>query len=141
MNLKQVEKLLSKSSMMPIEDRRVLVDGIQKSIDEFKKRWSAEQRYSILVPMAESCLKAKLNNTRERRCVLIRVFIAYKMRLEGYTLREIGRVLNRHHATVIVYVQMMKDMNDVPRFYANELQRYKEFEEAVKEYDKDNPIV
>lgn len=141
MNLKQIDKLLSKSSTMPIEERKILVDRIQQSIEEFKKQWSSEQRYKILAPLAEEACGNKLNNSRERDVVLIRMFIAYKMRLEGYSLSEIGRVIHRHHATVLHYAQTMVDMNDVPKMYAEDLSKYKSFESAINEYDKNNPVI
>lgn len=42
--------------------------------------------------------------SRDARIVQARVMIAQRMRDNGYTLPRIGRILNRHHTTVMSYL-------------------------------------
>ena len=111
---------------------------IRSSIERYQKQYTLEQRYDILLQIAEKVWGYKLYWTRTREDTNIRMFIAYKMRLEGYTYSEVGKAMKRSHASIMNLVRRMNDVFDVPMSYANEKVKYDEFESAVNEFDREH---
>jgi len=86
------------------------------------------ERYAVLLEVAEKVLGRKLTNSNESDNILIRTFISYKLRKEGYSNREIGRQMGRNHSSVTLMGKKMEDMLSVPESYKYEVGKYKEFE-------------
>ena len=137
MQRKNINQLFEKASELPVDERRALAGMIQSSIEMFQKHYTVSQRYDILLQFAEKTWGHKLYWTRTREDTQIRMFIAYKMRLEGYTFAEIGKSMKRSHASILNLVARMNDVFDLPRVYADENQKYKEFEESVNQFDRE----
>lgn len=93
------------------------------------------ERYAILLETAEKVFGRKLSNSLERENILIRTFISYKLRAEGYSNGEIGRRMNRDHSSVTQMGKKMEDMLSIPEAYKYEVGKYREFERALADND------
>ena len=89
------------------------------------------ERYPVLLEAAEKVFGRKLTNTSERDNILIRTFISYKLRKEGYSNGEIGRRMGRDHSSVTQMGKKMEDMLSVPEAYKYEVEKYREFESEL----------
>lgn len=97
---------------------------------EFKPPIS--ERYEIVLYAAQLAVGKQLCAGRAEEDVLIRVFTAYRLRLEGYSLDAIGKVMHRDHSTIIHYVRKkMADMLSVPGLYRKELDMYNKMNEIL----------
>ena len=93
------------------------------------------ERYAVLLEAAEKVFGRKLTNSNERDNILIRTFISYKLRGEGYSNGEIGRRMSRDHSSVTLMGRKMEDMLSVPESYKYEVEKYREFERALPDDD------
>ena len=83
------------------------------------------ERYDVVLSAAQEAVGKKLCSGRATEDVLIRVFVAYRLRQEGYSFDTIGKVMHRDHSTVMHYVRKkMDDMLSLPDYYRNELDMY-----------------
>lgn len=90
------------------------------------------ERYGIVLWAAQLAVGKQLCSGRAEEDVLIRVFTAYRLRKEGYSLGAIGRVMHRDHSTITHYIRnKMSDMLAVPRFYRRELEMYDKMNEIL----------
>ena len=82
-------------------------------------------RHDVVLQAAQQAVGKRLAPGRRKEDVLIRVFVAYQLRQEGYSYEAIGEAMNRDHATVIHYVRKkMGDMLSLPSMYRDELKMY-----------------
>jgi len=110
--------------MTPTEKRDLIVQ-LQRSMGEDDEYISADERYRQLLKAAEKVFEMKMNTkSREANNVMIRRFIAYKMRSEGFSFQAIGRVMNRSHASIIYLVNQVKDYFSLPNAYKEETEKY-----------------
>lgn len=84
-------------------------------------------RYPAVLRAAESATGRKLTRTRESGNAIIRAFISYRLRREGYTYDEIARQMGRDHATVVYLDRKMRDMLSIPPAYQKEVEQFSEF--------------
>lgn len=97
---------------------------------EFKPPIS--ERYDIVLYAAQIAVGKQLCAGRAEDDVLIRVFTAYRLRKEGYSLGAIGIVMHRDHSTITHYIRnKMSDMLAVPRVYRRELEMYDKMNEIL----------
>ena len=87
-----------------------------------------EERYPIVLKAAESAVSWFLTDSRERENTLIRCFVAYRLRADGYICSEIGKIMHRDHSTVSILANKMRDMLSVPKAYRWEIQLFERFE-------------
>ena len=99
-------------------------------------RPTAGERSGALLPVAESVVGVTMTQTRDWENVMIRRFIAFRMRKEGYLLRDIADAMGKNHSTVVHYVRQMRDCFDEPVFYANDLNLYLSFDAAAEEAER-----
>ena len=72
-----------------------------------------------------------LTDSRERENTLIRCIVAYKLREEGYSYADIGKMMKRDHSTITHLANRMRDMLSLPNAYKWEVQQFKRFEELL----------
>ena len=89
---------------------------------------SVGERYQAVLRAAERASGRKITNARSKENTALRAFIAHRLRSEGYSYSEIGRMLHRDHSTVMHLCGVMRDMMSVPNAYRREMEIYKEFE-------------
>lgn len=90
-----------------------------------------EERYPTVLKAAEQATSWMLTDSRERENTLIRSFVAYKLREEGYSYADIGKMMKRDHSTITHLANRMRDMLSVPSAYKWEVQQFKRFEEML----------
>lgn len=90
-----------------------------------------EERYPSVLKAAEQATSWMLTDSRERENTLIRSFVAYKLREEGYSYADIGKMMKRDHSTITHLANRMRDMLSLPNAYKWEVQQYKRFEEML----------
>ena len=93
---------------LSLKERTRLINILQESLSE---REDDGSRFSVIYKAATKvCGQGILTGARDFRLVMGRRMIAYQMRKEGYSYMSIGRLLVRHHASVIHMVKMMEDI-------------------------------
>ena len=100
---------------------------LRSLLDENECPPSVGERFPFVLSCAEIAVGRMLSRERCEDNTLIRAFVSYQLREEGYGYCEIGRMLGRDHSTVIHLYNKMSDILSVPNAYRNEIERYKEF--------------
>lgn len=108
-----------------------LAQKIASIRDEVPK--DTEFRFCELVIDAEHVVGCRVDGTRRAASVMIRRFVAYRMRQEGFTIMDISRTMKVNHATVFHYVKQMQTSFDLPVYYARDLEMYHKFEDRINE--------
>ena len=90
-----------------------------------------EERYPGILACAELVCGQKLAKSRDRGNTVIRCFVAHKLRREGYSYSEIGKMMHRDHSSITNLVHRMSDMLSLPNAYKREVEMYKRFEEML----------
>lgn len=98
-------------------------------------RMAAKKRYGQLLPIAEEVIGVKMGKTRSYRNVMVRRFIACRMRDENIPVCDIAEAMGMHHASICHYLKQMRYCVDEPIFYAKELELYFKFVEYVRDED------
>ena len=111
--------------------REKLINKLQESLNE---REDDGSRFATLLKAAtDVCGKGILSSSRDFNLVMGRRMIAYQMRSEGYSFPSIGKMMVRHHASIIHMVRMMED---ALHFQFNlEMGYWNLFQQKIKEYD------
>lgn len=74
-----------------------------------------------------------LLKSRKQILVWARNMVAYQLRLDGYSLPAIGRLLDLDHATVVHCEKQVKRMLLSPTMYENEAEVWAEFKKQLKQ--------
>ena len=91
-----------------------------------------KDRYPSLVKSAEYVTSSTFQpHSRTTQNVFIKCMVASQLYKEGYSYSEIGRTMGATHATVIYYVNKMKDMVSLPKAYKAEIAKYEEFKSSI----------
>ena len=90
-----------------------------------------DERYLDAVEAAECAVGKKLENGRHREDNLIRFFVSYYLRSEGFTLHDIGRKMGKDHTSILHHCRVMESMMSVPMAYRQELDAYEKFKQIV----------
>lgn len=111
--------------------RERLIKRLQESLNE---REDDGSRFATLLKVAtDVCGQGILSSSRDFNLVMGRRMIAYQMRSEGYSFPSIGKMMVRHHASIIHMVRMMED---AIRFQFNlEMGYWYMFQQKILEYD------
>lgn len=111
--------------------REKLIKRLQESLIE---REDDGNRFATLLKAAtDVCGQGVLSSSRDFNLVMGRRMIAYQMRSEGYSFPSIGKMMVRHHASVIHMVKMMEDALHFQ--FDLEIGYWNLFQKKIKEYD------
>ena len=111
--------------------RERLIKRLQESLNE---REDDGSRFATLLKAAtDVCGKGILSSHRDFNLVMGRKMIAYQMRSEGYSFPSIGKMMVRHHASVIHMVKMMEDALHFQ--FDLEIGYWNLFQQKIEEYD------
>lgn len=135
-NNQRAELIVRNAIKLPYQDRAKVAQRILDQPEDGQKE-SARKRYALLLSVAEEVFERKMTRSRSMNDVMIRRFIAYKMRKEGYYLVDIAKAMGMDHSTIVHYVKQMKDCFDEPIFYAGDIALYMRFSEYVEDESKD----
>lgn len=89
------------------------------------------ERFPEVLRAAEESVGCRLSASRRTENGLVRMFVSYILRHEGYSYAEIGSVLKRDHSTVIHMERKMDDMISLCYAYRREIDMFREFEELL----------
>ena len=111
--------------------REKLIKKLQESLNE---REDDGSRFATLLKAAtDVCGQGIISSSRDFNLVMGRRMIAYQMRSEGYSFPSIGKMMVRHHASIIHMVRMMED---AIRYQFNlEMGYWYMFQQKIIEYD------
>lgn len=73
-----------------------------------------------------------LMKSRKAHLVWARNMVSYQLRLDGYSLYTIGRLLDLDHATVLHCERQVKRMLERPSMYEREVKIWEEFQNQLK---------
>ena len=82
---------------------------------------------------AEQATGRKLSKERSKDNTIFRSFVAFRLRDEGYTNKDIGKMLRRDHSTVTHLCNIVRNMLSVPNAYRKEISMYERFIELCQE--------
>ena len=95
-----------------------------------------KERYGVILQAAQQAVGKRLAAGRRKEDVLIRVFVAHRLRQEGYSYEAIGEVMNRDHATIVHYERTkMGGMLSLPKMYRDELKMYNKMNEILEKHE------
>ena len=130
-----MNELTRKCLMLPDGDKIRLMNTLRCSVED-----KAETtRFDVLYKAACEVMGCDiLKPIKLREMVLGRSMVAYQLRLEGYTLHDVGRYLVKHNSTVLSMQRQVEDAIQYPHIYSKEIRLWKLFQEKVKEYEMQN---
>ena len=123
-----IEEVLSLSTA----ERRDLMRKIGKSLIKEEHAENLRERYDIVKSVVENVMEHKMTEGRTRDDVLCRMFVAYILHQDGYSLSKIGEILNKNHSTVIYLVRTVNDMVEVPSAYSFEISKLNEIQTRLQ---------
>ena len=124
-------ELTRKCLSLSKSQREKLIKRLQESLNE---REDDGSRFATLLKAAtDVCGQGIISSSRDFNLVMGRRMIAYQMRSEGYSFPSIGKMMVRHHASIIHMVRMMED---AIRYQFNlEMGYWYMFQQKIIEYD------
>ena len=102
----RMELVVRTASKLSQEDRIKVAERILDTGEA--PAGKAAARCIELCTVAEQVVGCKVDGTRRASSVMIRRFVAWRMRTEGFILMDIARALNVNHATVYHYLRQMQ---------------------------------
>ena len=125
----RMELVVRTASKLSQEDRIKVAERILDTGDA--PAGKAAARCIELCTVAEQVVGCKVDGTRRASSVMIRRFVAWRMRTEGFILMDIARALNVNHATVYHYLRQMQTCFELPFYYHRDIEMYTRFEERL----------
>lgn len=127
------DNLIRQCISLPNDDKASLIKMMVQTLVEDNEE---DSRFNELLRAATAIVgDGILSIVKTRQLVIGRMMIAYQMREEGYKLKEIGRCLGRHHASILQLVKSMQNVLDYPRLFRNETKCWQRFQELIKYKD------
>lgn len=131
----EILKILTLDDITEIIDTYYLVGNLDEVIPGLLERNgcppSIGLRFPVVMSAAEQATGRRLSRERSKDNTTFRALVAYKLREEGYTYSDIGKMLQRDHSTVMHLCNIMRDMLSVPMAYQDEMKMYREFERLL----------
>lgn len=130
----KVNLIIRNAAKLPYSQRVKVAEQIMTHCVK-ADRTDADDRYAVLLPIAEEVVGRQMTASRDAGNVMIRRFVAYRMRKEGYHLQDIAHAMGMNHSTIVYYARQMRNCFDEPVFYAGELALYMRFSEYIADED------
>ena len=108
-------------------------DALASLREKYNCKPPSVEKYEVVLRAAESATNWKLTSERNNENTIIRCFVSYQMRQEGYTFYEIAHLMQRDHSSVIYHVKRMANMLSIPEAYKKEMGMWMEFERILCE--------
>lgn len=77
------------------------------------------------------------SKSRESQFVWARSMVAVQLLSEGYSLTQVGAVMDKGNSAVINMRRKMQDAFDLPEAYRDILELWNRFQQNIKKYDTD----
>ena len=126
----EIAELKQQCESLSPEERRELANYLLLR-DSGRKPLNAERCKTLLGYMSRIYGREILPNCRDAWCVWSRTFVAYQMLIEGYSVSEIGRQMNKDHTTIIHLRKKMEDVFDLPQAYQDILPIWEQFQKRI----------
>lgn len=126
-----MDELTQRCLDLPKKQKEHLIKVLQKSLE---KKEDDGSRFRLLLETAESIVgEGILTASRNLNLVIGRRMIAHQMRREGYSISSIGKLMNRHHTSILHMLRMWDDA--VAFQFKEEATFWKEFQTKLNEYE------
>ena len=89
--------------------------------------------YLYMLKIAEEATGLEATSRRTYGSVLVRSFVSYRLRQEGWSYGDIGDVAGKDHATIMHQVRKVEDMLSLPAVFKNENALYYKFERLLED--------
>lgn len=130
--MSELDILVGRVNKLDLDDREMLVKRVIGRIS-YEKTQKAVTRYSFLVELAKDATGKEMKGDRRNAGdVKVRMFVAYRMSKEGFSLGMIGKAMNRSHASVLHLIRNMEGHLDFPITYEDEVAQYRLFSENIE---------
>lgn len=130
----KAEIIVKRANSLSVEERVAIVREIEDSINKDRRIINVGKRYQFLLPLAEKAVGHQMRpEKRDMLDVRVRMFVAYRLRTEGYFLSAIGGAMGMDHSSIYHLFDKMRDMFLVPMIYKEEIHQYKEFENLISQ--------
>lgn len=107
-------------------------------MDDMADRQGYAERVKDLMAIQERILGERIPTTcRVARFVWARAMVAYQMRMEGYTLHQVGAAIGKNHSDIVHLHHKMKDALDYGYAYTDIVDKWKQFQNMIR-YDIHN---
>jgi len=133
-NIERMDYVVRTAAKLTPEDRMKVAERILE-VGETPDR-KATSRWLALCPLAEAACGCRVDGTRRASSVMIRKFVAWRMKEEGYIHMDIARALGVNHATVYNYIRQMKICFELPVYYHRDIEMYTRFIEEIQEHEQ-----
>ena len=125
------ERLRRECLSLPTEERVRLINLLSKSVADERyetQRAMLERGADVIRELFGVDVSAR---TRFRSVVDARQVFCYRMRQEGMYYRTFGEFLGLDHSTVLYYCERMADAFELPKMYADMVEKSRRFDEAL----------
>lgn len=99
------------------ESKRMLYNMLEASYRKGKRKMTAYARFIELVQIVRLKYPTLTFLHRDRLTTSVRDIIAYKMRLEGFLILDIARLLERDHSSVCQMTTRTEERLKYPKIY------------------------
>ena len=103
--------------------------GCERHPDRIKDK-SANRYVKLMSDIVGANILLK---SRKQMLVWARNMVAYQLRLDGYSLQAIGRLLDLDHSTVVHCEQQVRRMLLAPSMYEDEAEVWEEFQKQLNQ--------
>ena len=129
------EELMHECMTLPYWDRVNLVAAIQGTISKEmlqQERTKAIDRGEHLLKMMESIIGEPIKANRECRYVNARTMVAYQLCREGFTTKEIGRLLHKDHSSISHMKDRFIEILAYPKTHEDIIDKWTTFQKLIQ---------
>lgn len=121
--------LINHCLSLPVDERFYLMRILERSVEiEPEKAIPTTARFAFLAETMKDIIGEDfLTRCQERTLVTARMQLAYQLRNEGFTEREIAKLMDRDRSTINALLNKFKDQLTFPRAFKREMEIWKEF--------------
>ena len=113
------------------DDESIFQEVLKRLRERYNCKPPSVERYEVILRAAETATNWKLSSERTMVDTIIRCFVSYRMRQEGYTFYEIAHLMQRDHSSVVYHVKRMSNMLSVPGAFKKEMAMWEVFERIL----------
>lgn len=116
---------------LSLEDKEILFRHLGKDIQ--MQTCSRDGRIDAITKMVSEIMGVDCIGTlsRGRQYVVARVLLANALLALGLSTSVVGKHMQKDHTTIMHYRDMMKEWQEVPFFYKQELETWKQLNELI----------
>lgn len=124
------DKLIRRCIALPKEEKLCLIKHMQCTMMD--EREDDGSRFHTLFEAATKVVGGGIiSDSKLKKPVIGRMMIAYKMRQEGYTFKNIGEYMKRSRCSIRTLWNNMDDALSLPHLYKYEVECWNKFNELL----------